>query len=102
MPGFRSGSKVTSRPVSVTAERIFFADLAGSSSSSTMPFGDDADLDIFAVGSCRSVTFAVPLMMYGLGTVNVSPNVVLNRWARSRVSSRCWRWSSPTGTASAW
>jgi hypothetical protein len=39
---------VTSRPVSVTAERIFLADLARSSSSSTMPFGDDADLDIFA------------------------------------------------------
>ena len=32
----------------------------------------------------------------------VAPNMVLNRWARSRVSSRCWRWSSPTGTASAW
>ena len=67
-----------------------------------MPFGDDADFDIFAVGSCRSVIFAVSLTMYGSGTVNVGPNVVLNRCARSRVSSRCWRWSSPTGTASAW
>ena len=36
------------------------------------------------------------------GTVNVSPNRALNRCARLRVSSRCWRWSSPTGTASAW
>ncbi len=88
--------------MSVTADRIFLADRAGSSSSSTMPFGDEADLDILAVGSCRSVILAVPLMMYGSGTVNVSPNGVLNRWARSRVSSRCWRWSSPTGTSSAW
>ena len=29
------------------------------------PAGDDADLDIFAVGSCRSVIFAVSLTMYG-------------------------------------
>ena len=91
-----------SRPVSVTADRIFLADLAGSSSSSMMPFGDEADLDIFAVGSCRSVIFAVSLRMYGSGTVSVGPERVLKRWARSRVSSRCWRWSSPTGTASAW
>ena len=32
-----------------------------------MPFGEEADLDILAVGSCRSVIFAVPLMMYGVG-----------------------------------
>ncbi len=30
-----------------------------------MPLGDDADLDIFAVGSCKSVILAVSLMMYG-------------------------------------
>ena len=69
-----AGSKMISRPVSVTAERIFLADFAGSSSSSMMPAGDDADLDIFAVGSCRSVIFAVSLTMCGAGTVNVWPN----------------------------
>jgi len=39
---------------------------------------------------------------YGAGTVNVSPNRWLKRWARFRDSSRCCRWSSPTGTSSAW
>ena len=67
-----------------------------------MPAGEEDDFDIFAVGSCRSVIFAVSLTMCGAGTVKVGPNSELNRWARSRVSSRCWRWSSPTGTASAW
>ena len=88
--------------MSVTADLIFLADRDGSSSSSMMPFGDDADLDIFAVGSCRSVIFAVSRTMYAEGTVKVGANRVLNRCARSRVSSRCWRWSSPTGTWSAW
>ena len=32
----------------------------------------------------------------------VVPKRPLKRTARSRVSSRCWRWSSPTGTWSAW
>ena len=36
--------------------------------------------------------------MNPVGTVKVSPNRPLNRRATSRVSSRCWRWSSPTGT----
>ena len=35
----------------------------GSSSSSMMPAGEDADFDIFAVGSWRSVIFAVDLRM---------------------------------------
>ena len=55
----------------MTADRIFFADTFGSSSISTMPAGDDADFDIFAVGSCRSVIFAVALRMYGSGSRNV-------------------------------
>jgi hypothetical protein len=68
-----------SRPVSVTADLIFLAARAGSSSSSTSPFGFDVDFDILAVGSWRSVIFAVSRMMYASGTVNVCPNVVLNR-----------------------
>jgi hypothetical protein len=62
-PGFSSWSKRTSLPESVTAERIFFAETFGSSSSSMMPAGEDADFDIFAVGSWRSVIFAVALRM---------------------------------------
>ena len=89
IPGFAAWSYVISRPVSVTAERIFFADRAGSSSRSMIPLGEDADLDIFAVGSWRSVILAAEPVMYGAGTVNVDPYVVLNRCARSRVSSRC-------------
>ena len=36
--------------------------------------------------------------MCGSGSVKVSPKRLLKRSARSRVSSMCWRWSSPTGT----
>jgi hypothetical protein len=36
-----------------------------------MPAGDDADLDIFAVGSCRSVILAVASRMYGSGSRKV-------------------------------
>ena len=53
-PALFSGSKMTSRPESVTADRIFLALTFGSSSRSMMPAGDDADLLIFEVGSCRS------------------------------------------------
>ena len=63
MPGFSSGSKRTSEPESVTAERIFLALTLGSSSSSMMPAGEDADFDILAVGSWRSVILAVDLRM---------------------------------------
>ena len=45
----------------------------GSSSRLTIPAGVDADLLIFAVGSCRSWIFAAPAGMYGSGTVNVAP-----------------------------
>ena len=46
-----------------------FAEAFGSSSSSMIPAGEDADFDIFAPGSCRSVIFPVALMMNGSGTV---------------------------------
>jgi len=68
-----TSSNTISRPESVTAERIFLADTLGSSSNSTMPDGEELDLLIFAVGSCRSTIFAVALRMYGDGTVKVSP-----------------------------
>ena len=34
------------------------------------------------------------------GTTKVSPKRWLKRMAMSRASSRCWVWSSPTGTSS--
>ena len=46
-----------------------------------------SDLLILAVGSCRSKIFAVAFTMCASGMVNVWPNLVLNRCARSRVSS---------------
>ena len=55
----------------MTADRIFLALTFGSSSSSMMPAGEDADFDIFAVGSWRSVILAVDLRMYGSGSRNV-------------------------------
>ena len=39
--------------------------------------------------------------MRASGTTSVSPKRELNRRATSRMSSRCSRWSSPTGTSSA-
>ena len=53
-PGLVSSSKTISRPESVTADLIFLTFTRGSSSSSTMPVGAEADLLIFAVGSARS------------------------------------------------
>ena len=43
MPGLISRSKRISRSVSVTAERIFFAETFGSSSRSMIPPGEDDD-----------------------------------------------------------
>ena len=42
---------------------IFFALTEGSSRSSMIPLGDDADFDIFAVGSWRSAILAVSFKM---------------------------------------
>ena len=67
-----------------------------------MPCGEEEDLLILLVGSCRSVILETAGRMYGAGTVNVSPKRWLNRWARFLDSSRCCRWSSPTGTSSVW
>ena len=64
-PGFcASGSKRISRPVSVTAERIFLAiDLGVLEQLDRRRLGLDDDLLIFAVGSCRSWILAVALRM---------------------------------------
>lgn len=57
--------------VSVTALLNFLALSFGSSSRLIRPLGEAADLLILAVGSCRSMIFAVALGMYGLGSVKV-------------------------------
>ena len=101
-PGLAASSARMLPSVSVTARAIFRRIASGSSSTSMMPATDEDDLLILAVGSCRSVIFATSRMMYAAGTVNVSPYRWLNRMARSRLSSRCCRWSSPTGTWSVW
>ena len=62
-PGFSSGSKRTSDPESVTAERIFFAETLGSSSISMIPPTLELDFDILIAGFCRSRIFAVVLRM---------------------------------------
>ena len=87
--------------MSVTAERIFFAIRVGSSLSSTMPFSVELEPLIFDVGSWRSMILADSLRMYASGTESTSPNRAFIRSARSRVISRCCRWSSPTGTNAA-
>ena len=58
------------------------------------------DLLILRVGSWRSITRAATGGWTPTGTVKVGPKRLLKRSATSRVSSRCWRWSSPTGTSS--
>ena len=63
-----------------------------------VPASDSADLDILFVGSWRSMTRAPAAGTTASGSTKVSPNRALNRSATSRVSSMCWRWSSPTGT----
>ena len=68
--------------------------------SSTVPASLSADLDILLVGSWRSITRAPAAGTVATGSTNVSPYRWLNRSATSRVSSMCWRWSSPTGTRS--
>src|SRR5450756_3027547 len=73
IPGFDSRSKRISRSVSVTADLIRLAITDGESSSSIRPLGDDADLLILAVGSCRSKILAVPRTMCGSGTTKVLP-----------------------------
>ena len=97
-PGLAASSARTSPSASVTALMILRRIDAGSSRTSMMPCGDDADLLILIDGSWRSVILATSGRMYGPGTTKVGPNRWLNRCARSLVSSRCWRWSSPTGT----
>ena len=72
-PGLLISSKTISRPESVTADLILRILIAGSSSSSMMPVGEDSDLLILLSGSARSAILPTEGRMCGSGTTNVSP-----------------------------
>ena len=65
-PGLSSPRR-TSRPESVTAERNFLRIASGSSSSRTVPCGVPPVVDIFFVGSCRSMMRAPDLGIDAVG-----------------------------------
>ena len=100
MPGL-SGARRTSEPESVTALFTFLTIVSGSSSTRIVPASLSDVVDIFWVGDWRSMIRAPTSGMRCSGTTSVSPKRALKRCATSRASSRCWRWSSPTGTSSA-
>ena len=72
MPSLPSPRR-TSRPESVTAERIFLATTSGGSLSSTVPWGVPPVVDILLVGSCRSITRPPLEGMAASGSGNSSP-----------------------------
>jgi hypothetical protein len=97
-PGWASGSWRTRPTVSVTARDTVRRITSGGSSSPIRPAPAPVVLPIFAVGSARSMIRAAVSGRTPSGTVNVRPYRELNRIATVRASSRCWLWSSPTGT----
>ena len=72
MPSLPSPRR-TSRPESVTAERIFLATTSAGSVSSTVPWGLPPVVDIFLVGCWRSITRPPVDGIAASGTVKVSP-----------------------------
>ena len=100
-PGLSAAAR-TSEPESVTADMIFFFSRDGGSSTRIVPSSVPPVVDILFVGACRSMMRAPAGGIAASGTLNVVPKRPLNRIAMSRISSRCWRWSSPTGTRSPW
>ena len=100
-PGL-SSARTMSLPESVTARLNLRRTTSGSSSTSTVPCSDPPVVDILRSGSWRSRTRAPTVGMRCSGTTRrPSPKRALNRAATSRMSSRCSRWSSPTGTSAA-
>ena len=104
IPGWLNISNWIFPMESVVADMIFLAARLGSSFSIIFPFSEESDLDIFFSGVVR-LRMRIPSVwpinfiwsLVGAGTTKVSPNLLLKRIARSRVSSMCWNWSSPTG-----
>ncbi len=97
-PGL-SGERTISFPESVTALPSFLRIVFSSSRTRTVPDGVPPVVDIFRSGSCRSMIRAPTSGTRSSGTTSVSPKRSLKRRAISRISSTCWRWSSPTGTS---
>ena len=95
-----SGRRTMSVPESVTADLTFRATTSGGSRTRTVPCSVPPVFDIFRSGAWRSMIRAPTSGIRPSGMTKVSPYLALNRWAMSRVSSMCWRWSSPTGTSS--
>ena len=90
------GSSLRTRAGSVTAVR---SRAHSSSGSATIRTVLSFDFDIFATPSSPRTRLPVPTSVSGSG--KKSPKRAFQRRATSRDSSRCWRWSSPTGTKSA-
>ena len=80
---------------SVTADFIFSVIVVGESVRKRHPFGDD--FDIFCSGFFRDIMRGVRVWS-AFGSKKVFPNFLLKLLASVLVSSRCWSWSSPTGT----
>jgi hypothetical protein len=78
MPSLPSPRR-TSRPESVTAERTFLATVSGGSMTSTVPCGVPRVVDIFRVGSCRSMTRWPLAGIAASGRANNWPKRELNR-----------------------
>jgi len=93
IPGFSTGSNRISRPVSVTADLIFFADTAGRRAATGSGAADA--LRHLLVHDLEVVDLGGLLEDVRLRNPERVAERELNRWARSRVSSMCWRWSSP-------
>ena len=105
IPGWFSQSKLITPSESVVADMIFLRACSSVSFRLIFDFWSSELLLIFLCGLVKlrmrkplsrlinSVCLAVES-----GTVNNSPNLLFMRMAMSRVISRCWNWSSPTGT----
>ena len=102
MPGFSSGSYVDLRARVGHGALDLLPDDVGRIEHEDGAALHARDLDIFTAGSWRFITRPPVSGKTPSGTANVSPYRVLKRCAMSRESSRCWRWSSPIGTQSAW
>ena len=88
----------------MTALITFLRNAFSVSSTSTVPCSLPLVVDIFAVGSWRSITRPPISGIRCSGSTTIGdPGAKrsLKRRAISRINSTCWRWSSPTGTSSA-
>src|SRR3989344_4223838 len=95
--GLVKGSYLMALPESVTADFIFWRIFSGESPIAML---DNTlwGFDIFLVGSWSDRIFLPAGGCSSFGMGNVCPKRLLNLRAMARVSSTCWRWSSPTGT----